>query len=399
VLRSLFSGIAGLRQHQTMMDVVANNIANVNTTGFKSSSVVFEDTLSQMVRASAAPTPDIGGINPAQVGLGVQLGAIGTNFAQGSAQTTNRPTDLMIQGDGFFLLKKGAETVYTRAGDFNFDSDGRLVNPEGMIVQGWMGTNGVINTNGSVGDIVIPSGSLIPPVASTAVTVTGNISSSTAIGDTITLGATVYDDAGNSHSLIMTLTKTSDTDFTADLSENGSPVGSSGSITFNPDGTIATETDPTVQLTASGPTLTVSLAGATQFGGPKSISVVEADGSAAGTLQQFQIGADGVLIGVFSNGIKQPMATIAVANFNNPVGLEKLGNSTYGTSTNSGLPQVGTPGSGGRGTLIGGALEMSNVNLAEEFTALIVAQRGFQANSRVITSSDEMLQDLVNIKR
>jgi len=399
VLRSLFSGIAGLRQHQTMMDVVANNIANVNTTGFKTSSVVFEDTLSQTIRNSAAPTTDIGGINPAQVGLGVQLGAISTNFGQGSAQTTNKTTDLMIQGDGFFLLRKGAETVYTRAGDFNFDSDGTFANNQGMAVQGWMGTNGVVNTSGPVTDIVIPAGTLIPPVASTTVTVSGNISSTTAIGDVLTLGATVYDDVGNSHSLIITLTKTSDTDFTADLSENGAPVGASGSITFNPDGTISAETDPTVQLTASGPTLAVSLAGATQYGGPKSISVIDADGSAAGTLQQFQIGTDGVITGVFSNGIKQSMATLALANFNNPVGLEKLGNSTYGTSTNSGLPQVGVPGSGSRGSLISGALEMSNVNLAEEFTALIVAQRGFQANSRVITSSDEMLQDLVNIKR
>jgi flagellar hook protein FlgE len=160
-----------------MMDVVANNIANVNTTGFKSSSVVFEDTLSQMVRASAAPSQDIGGINPAQVGLGVQLGAIGTNFAQGSAQTTNRPTDLMIQGDGFFLLKKGAETVYTRAGDFNFRQRRPAGERRGHDRPGLEGTNGVINTNGSVGDIVIPSGSRHPPVPSTAVTVTGNISS------------------------------------------------------------------------------------------------------------------------------------------------------------------------------------------------------------------------------
>ena len=146
MLRSLFSGITGLRQHQTLMDVVGNNIANVNTTGFKSSSVIFEDTLSQMMHAASGPNAGLGGVNPAQVGLGVQLGAINTNFSQGSAQNTGRATDLMIQGDGFFVLKNGNTEQYTRAGAFTFDTDGRLVNPEGMRVQGWGAVNGVVST-------------------------------------------------------------------------------------------------------------------------------------------------------------------------------------------------------------------------------------------------------------
>src|SRR5919199_3386371 len=145
------------------MDVVSNNISNVNTAGYKTSSVVFEDTLSQLVRPASTPANGTGGVNPAQVGLGVQLGAISTNFAQGSAQNTGRSTDLMIQGDGFFVLKNGNTEQYTRAGAFTFDTDGTLVNPEGMRVQGWPGNGGIVNTNVAPGDIVLPAGTIIPP--------------------------------------------------------------------------------------------------------------------------------------------------------------------------------------------------------------------------------------------
>jgi flagellar hook protein FlgE len=399
VLRSLFSGITGLRQHQTMMDVVGNNIANVNTTGFKASSVVFEDTLSQILRQAGAPANGLGGINPAQVGLGVQLGTIANNFGQGSAQTTGRTTDLMIQGDGFFVVRQGGEDLFTRSGAFSFDSDGRLVNSEGMVVQGWMGTAGALSTDGPVQDIVLPAGSLIPPIPSTSVTVGGNVSPDTPVGGVLTLGVTIYDEGGNGHALVIEMTRSSADTYDVALSENGAAVGTAGSVTFNPDGSIASSTDPTVQLTTSGPTVTVSLTGATRYGGLKSLSVTDADGQAAGSLEQFRIGPDGTVTGVFSNGEKLNLAKLALANFNNPGGLEKIGNTAFRSSTNSGLAQVGSPGSGGRGLLLSSTLEMSNVDLAQEFTNLIIAQRGFQANSRVITTSDEMLQDLVNIKR
>ena len=402
MLRSLFSGISGLRAHQTMMDVVGNNIANVNTTGYKASSTIFEDTLSQMMRASGAPSGTVGGVNPAQIGLGVQLGAIDVNFSQGSAQSTGRATDLMIEGDGFFTLRNGTDQVYTRAGDFTFDTSGKLVNSEGMYVQGYPAANGVVNTNGAIGDITLPAGSLIPPVPSTSVTVAGNLPSDLALSSVQTLGPTAYDEAGNAHSLIVTLTKSASDTFDVEVDDTTGGVTTvlgTGQATFNPDGTLATNTDPTFTLTATGPTVTVSLAGLTEYGGPKTVAVTDSDGSAAGSLQQFQISADGTILGLFSNGKKLAMAQVALANFNNPQGLEKIGNTSYRQSPNSGLAQVGTPQSGGRGELLASSLEMSNVDLAQEFTSLIIAQRGFQANSKVITSSDEMLQDLVNIKR
>lgn len=401
MLRSLFSGITGLRQHQTLMDVVSNNISNVNTTGFKASSVTFEDTLSQLVKSPAAPGNGVGGLNPAQVGLGVQLGAISSNFTQGSAQNTGKSTDLMIQGDGFFVVRNGMETAFTRAGAFTFDTDGRLVNPEGMIVQGWLGTNGVVNTDGSLADIVLPAGTIVPPIPSSSITLSGNISAGTTTN--LTLSQTVYDSAGTAHNLSFVLSPSSSvTGFDIAISDSTDPssVATPGAVAFGVDGSYdaGSSVAPTVTL-ADGTLVTLDLTGITQYGGPKSLAVTAADGASAGSLQQFQISQDGSVIGVFSNGQKLTMAKIALANFNNPMGLEKMGGTAYQATTNSGIPQVGTPMSGGRGQLLGNALEMSNVDLAQEFTNLIIAQRGFQANSRVITTSDQMLQDLVDIKR
>ena len=406
MLRSLFSGITGLRQHQTLMDVVGNNIANVNTVGYKSSSVVFEDTLSQMMHAASAPNAGVGGVNPAQVGLGVQLGAISTNFAQGSAQNTGRATDLMIQGDGFFVLKNGNTEQYTRAGSFTFDTDGRLVNPEGMRVQGWTGTAGVVNTNAAPSDIVLPAGTIIPPQASANVVVGGNIQpNADPTTDILTLGQTVYDASGAAHPLTITLTGDGAGNYAATVADANDPGGTfsdpGASLAFDPTTGQLTATPVTdvVTLPDGVTNVTIDFSAMTRFGGPKSANVKSADGYPAGSLQGFQISGDGSVTGVFSNGQKTLMAKVALAGFNNPMGLEKAGNSTYRSTTNSGNPQINVPGSGGVGTLLGGAVEMSNVDLASEFTNLIIAQRGFQANSRVITTSDQILQDLVDIKR
>jgi flagellar hook protein FlgE len=401
VLRSLFSGISGLRQHQNLMDVVSNNIANVNTTGFKASSVTFEDTLSQLMKASAAPSATAGGLNPAQIGLGVQLGSITANFGQGSAQNTGKATDLMIQGDGFFIVRNGTDISYTRAGAFTFDSNGKLVSPEGMVVQGWLGTNGVVNTDGATADISLPAGTILPPIASSTVTIAGNITAAST--NALTLSQTVYDTQGKAHDLTILVTPDGTGSATVDITDNTDTTGSTpnqGTIAFGTDGKndAAGSTAPTIDL-ADGTTVTIDITGVTYFGGPKSLAVTASTGAPAGSLQQFQIAQDGTVIGVFSNGQKLNMAKIALANFNNPEGLEKVGATCYQSTMNSGLAQVGEPMSGGRGQLLGKALEMSNVDLAQEFTNLIIAQRGFQANSRVITTSDQMLQDLVDIKR
>ncbi len=415
MLRSMYSGITGLRSHQTMMDVVGNNIANVNTAGYKSSATVFQDVLSQTLQGGNAPRGEQAGRNPAQIGLGVQLGGISTNWSQGATQLTGRATDLAIQGDGFFAVQQGGETLYTRAGSFSFDSNGTLVTPSGGTVLGWSAQDGVVGTNGPLGPVQLPVGRTLAPTQTEAVRLGGNLPADAADGTELVNSINVYDAQGALVPLTVTYTKTGtdawqvtgtmpaaiagDPDVTAfdsplawdpvtgtfDLTEIAVPAGGLAAAgTFN--------TDLVISLGNPAEAMT-------QYAGNNSISALEQDGAAMGNLQSFSIAADGTVMGVFSNGLREPVALIALANFSNPGGLEKVGGSLFRPSPNSGVVQVGAAGSGGRGSLAGGTVEMSNVDLAQEFTNLIVAQRGFQANSRVISSSDELLQDLVNLKR
>ena len=409
MLRSLFSGISGLKAHQQMMDVVSNNIANVNTIGFKTSNVVFEDTLSQLMRASSASTTTTGGLNPTQIGLGVQLGAVQTNFLQGSTQTTNKATDLMVQGDGFFVLQDGNNKVYSRGGAFTLDSDGFMVNSNGMYAMGYAATNGVVNSFGNLTKISMPTGLSIPGSATTSVTLGGNLSPTGTT--TLTLTPTVYNINGAAAAVPITLTpQVGSTTGAYDIAilDPADPTGATqlatGTVSFDAAGKFDIANTNPIQVTlpdavGNSTVFNIDISGLTGYSGTNSPTVTKSDGFTAGVLTQFQIGDDGVVTGIFSNSQKQALGQLAVATFNNPSGLEKLGDSVFRTSANSGLAEIGVAGSGGRGSLISGALEMSNVDLALEFTNMIIAQRAFSANSKVITASDEMLQDLVNIKR
>jgi flagellar hook protein FlgE len=391
MLRSLYSGISGLRSHQQMLDVTGNNIANVNTVGFKASSTVFQDTLSQMTQGAGGPQTGVGGTNPAQIGLGVQVAGVSTNFAQGSAQATGKATDLMISGDGFFVTRLGNDTVYTRAGAFDFDADGRLVTADGKIVQGYPATNGVVNDNGGLADITLPLDAAAPAVRTTAATVAGNLPSETAAGATITREATVYDASGAKHTMSLAYTRTANGwDVTA---RNGQGTTTNGSITFGADGKLASGGT----LTVGG--IAVDMGELTGFASLNTASIGSQNGREAGALQGYAISKDGTVTGTFSNGASLALGRIALATFANPAGLEKTGASGYRATGNSGTATVGGPGSAGVGSLAAGTLEMSNVDLSQEFTNLIVAQRGFQANARIITTSDEVLQELTNLKR
>jgi len=392
MLRSLFSGISGLRSHQTMLDVTGNNIANVNTTGFKSSQTQFQDTLSQVIQNAGGAQAGVGGTNPAQVGLGVRVAGITTNFTQGASQMTGRSTDMMIQGDGFFVVRKGPETYYTRAGSFDFDATGQMVLPgEGALVQGWMAVNGVVDTNGPLTDLRVPAGTLMAAVATTSATYEGNLDAAAAAGTVLNRTIDVYDATGAARELELTFTKSA-TGWTVEGIDGATTTGAQA-MTFAADGSLTTPTS----LTVGG--LTVDLSALTGFSGLDTVKAKTQDGQAAGTLLSFALGADGTITGSFSNGLKQTVGKLALGSFTNPAGLEKAGGSLFRTGVNSGAAQVGSAGTGGRGSLAGGALEMSNVDLSSEFTSLIIAQRGFQANSRVITTSDEVLQELVNLKR
>ncbi len=392
MLRSLFSGISGLRSHQTMLDVTGNNIANVNTTGFKSSQVQFQDTLSQVLQNGGGAQDGAGGTNPAQVGLGVRVAGITTNFTQGASQSTGRSTDMMIQGDGFFMVRKGAETFYTRAGSFDFDATGQMVLPgEGAIVQGWAAVNGVIDTNSPLVDLKVPAGTVMAAVQTTQASFVGNLPADAADGTVLHRTISAYDPTGVEREIELTFTRSA-TGWSLDATD-GTATAAPGALTFNADGSLATPTT----FALGG--VDVDLSTITGFAGIETLKAGAQDGQAAGTLLSFALGADGTIMGSFSNGLKQSVGRIALGNFTNPGGLEKAGGSLFRTGVNSGPAQIGTAGTGGRGGLAGGSLEMSNVDLSSEFTSLIIAQRGFQANSRVITTSDEVLQELVNLKR
>ena len=412
MLRSMYSGVSGLRSHQTMMDVVGNNLANINTAGYKSSSVVFQDVLSQTLANAGGPVEGGGGTNPAQVGLGTRIGGISTSWTQGASQLTGRATDLAIQGDGFFVVRQGAEQLYTRAGSFSFDANGTLVTSSGAAVLGWPADGGVINTNGELRPLQLPIGQTMPPTPTDRVRLGGNLPATTG-ATTLTSSVTVYDAQGSPVPVSLAFTRA-----------DGDPSGQWTVTGTVPDGAGGTTTVLTSTLTWDAGTgsfdaaeLTLATSGVgdfatdirlqlgspaepmTQYAGANTLAALEQNGVAMGALQSFAIAPDGTVVGIFSNGLRQPVGQLATATFTNPGGLEKTGGSTFRPTINSGLVQVGVAGTGGRGPLNGGVLEMSNVDLAAEFTGLIVAQRGFQANSRVISASDELLQDLVNLKR
>ncbi|MEY9952196.1 flagellar hook protein FlgE [Leifsonia sp. EB34] len=390
MLRSLDSGVSGLQAQQTMLDVVGNNIANVNTTGYKSSSVEFEDTLSQMIGTASAPQGNQGGQSPAQVGLGVRVAATATNFTEGAAQTTGVGTNLMINGDGFFIVNNGGQTQYTRSGAFTTDAAGNLVSPDGAIVQGWNATNGVVNSSAPVSNITLSTTGLSAARATSKAAMTGNLADDAAVGATVNSQVTVYDANGAQSNLTMAFTRngTGGWDVTGtDAAGNTA----SGLMTF------ASGVNTGAQTLTVG-AVTVDLSKITGFAGSGGVNFASQNGTAAGSLQSFSIEGDGTIMGAFSNGEKQAVGRVALANFTNPGGLQKAGNSNFIATPNSGLAQVGQAGSGSLGTMTSGAIEGSNVDLAREFTNLIVAQRAFQASARVITTSDDVLQELLQLK-
>lgn len=390
MLRSLYSGISGLRAHQTMLDTTGNNIANVNTAGFKSSSVQFQDTLSQMTQGATTPGANAGGRNPAQIGLGVQVAGISTNFGQGSAQNTGRSSDMMIAGDGFFITRNGGATTLTRAGAFEFDALGRLTSPSGGIVQGRMANNGVMPNGGALTDISLPKDLVASGVGTTTASLIGNLPKETALGETIVQDKEIFTADGTSRTMSMTFTRTAGGWSVA--ASDGAGATGTANLTLAANGTLNGG-----NMNVGG--VAVDLSKVTGYAGLKTVSISEQNGRSAGTLESYTLGSDGTLTGTFSNGAQQAIAQIILGSVANPSGLQKAGGSSYTVTANSGGVDYAAPGSTGMGEIAGGMLEMSNVDLSQEFTNLIVAQRGFQANARIITTSDEVLQELASLKR
>lgn len=439
MLRSLNAAVSGLRNQQTRMDVIGNNVANVNTTAFKAGRVTFKEGFAQLMESASRPLDGVGGTNPEQVGLGSQIGSIDTLFTQGNLETTGNVTDLAIQGNSFFVIKKGAESFYTRAGNFQVDANGTLVNSDGYAVQGRGAVNGKLTD--SVGDIVIPVNQNTPASATTKVSLAGNLDASAGVFDKGTastldpldpaqralpqnkdsykdMSITVYDSLGTKHELKLVMWKT-DVDkwdwkvdpAGLDISNAGvTEVGGTHPITFAGDGSIDTSNSfaaPEIKFTPNSGAADVDIKidlgtgfnGLSQFAGSSTAVARDQDGYTNGTLQGFSIDSTGTIVGSFTNGITQPLGQVQLADFNNPEGLVRAGSNSYSVTANSGAAVLGFAGEGSVSSISSGTLEMSNVDLAQEFTNMIVAQRGFQANGRVITTSDQLLQELVNLKQ
>jgi flagellar hook protein FlgE len=418
---SFSAGLSGLSANATALSVIGNNLANINTIGFKASAVEFGDLVSQTVGAS--------GQNPAQVGLGVGIGSISPVFSQGSIEKTGEPTNVAIQGNGFFVVAGPSGRSYTRAGGFTFNSNGALVTSDGQFVQGYTATNpttGKIVSTGQPGNITVPPGVLRAPVATTQFSATTNLDSRAKVNDTFATSIQVYDSLGTAHVLTMTYTNTApgkwNYKLTADPADVtggviGTPVtvGVAGTIEFDAAGalskvnaaapanvafTMPAWADGATSATVTWDTLDAnSVAQLSGFSSASATTSISQNGSAAGMINNISIGSDGSIVASFGAGQSVIVAQLALASFNNPKGLVRLGNNTFGESQAAGLPNVGIAGDGGRGTLIGSALEQSNVDIAQEFTKMILAQRGYQANSKTITVSDELLVDTLNLKR
>lgn len=416
MLQAMLSGVASIKAQQTRMNVIGNNLANVNTTAYKGTRVSFTDMMAQTVRGATRPTDSRGGLNPIQYGLGVLTSGTDANMEQGSLNATNRQTDFAVQGNGFFAVSNGERIAYTRDGTFDLDATGFLVHRStGERLLGWSANpvDGTIDTNAPVGEasaLQIPIGQRTAVQQTTEVTWAGNLDSRefTAAGTASTSSLVrVYDPLGGSHDVTVTLTEGA-----APNTWNWSVAGTtltatgSGTLTFDPtDGTIISGGTGSATFTpppASGvPAFDVEMdfSAFSQLATDMQIQAANQNGYGPGSLQNYSVGADGVITGIYTNGLTRSLGQIAMAIFSNPGGLERQGSNLYRNTDNSGVPVIGAPRSGGRGQVNAGFLEQSNVDIGTEFTDLIVTQRGFQANTRVVTTVDEMLQDLINMKR
>jgi flagellar hook protein FlgE len=416
---SFSAGLSGLNANATYLSVIGNNLANINTVGFKASTVTFQDLVSQTVGGTS--------INPMQVGLGVTTGSISPVFSQGAIENSREGTNVAIQGNGFFIVRGDAGNSYTRVGNFTFNDEGKLVTPDGQFVQGYTtidAATGAVVSSGSTSDITVPPGVLRPPVATTQIGTETNLDAAAAIGATHTAAVQIFDSLGKPHVATILYTKTAVNSWsyeatvpateatgTAGTAAGTVRIGAVGAVTFNGLGQL---TAPAADVVLAGPTTWINgattnaitwdlydgtTASLTSYAADSTNSSIDQNGSAAGTVDNISITSDGTIMGTFGAGRTVALAQIGLANFNNPKGLVKLGSSRYGESQSSGIANVGAAGAGGRGTLIGSALEGSNVDIAQEFTSMILAQRGYQANSKTITTSDEILVDTLALKR
>jgi flagellar hook protein FlgE len=417
---SFSAALSGLNANSQALAVVGNNLANVNTVGFKASQVTFRDLVYELAGSDSQ--------NPAQVGLGVGIAAITPTFSQGAIESSRSATNAAIQGSGFFMLNGSEGPSYTRAGAFNFDASGTLISPDGQRVQGYTAIDPLTKqliTTGEPGDIVVPPGVLHAPIATGQFSAISNLNAQALVGDTFTTSIQIYDSLGEPHVTTMTYTNTAPGAWNYELTVDGGQVSggtagtpfqlATGTLSFDGSG-VLTQVDgaapadvaittPTWTNGAIASTMTWKVVDAsnspllTGYASPSATSSITQNGTAAGTVTNITINPDGSITATIGAGQSMTIAQLALVSFNNPQGLTKIGSNRYIDSPEAGTRNVGLAGTGGRGTLIGGALEQSNVDMAQELTQMILAQRGYQANGKMITVSDQLLVDTLNLKQ
>ena len=416
MLTSFSTALSALTAHATAIDVTGNNLANINTPGFKASVVSFHDLVTQSLGAGYGET---------QVGFGVGRPVTLRQFTQGAIQTTSAPLDVAIQGDGFFVVTNSqGNNAYSRGGNLQVDLNGVLTTATGEKLQGWstLNVDGTLNTNAPVGDITVPMGSLKAPAATTKVSVDLNLNAAAVSGaanGTFSTSMEVFDSLGQSHVLTFTFTKSTTANqwnYSASIpaaDTTAAPTPLTGTLTFDSNGKLAsplpTDPAPAIAITglvngASDMSVNWSLFNGTkarvnQFTQDSTVSALAQDGSATANLIRVGIVDGGKIVAQYSNGQQVAVGQLAMVTIRNPNSLIASGDNTYQLSARSALPAIGLPGSGGRGMVLGGAVESSTVDIAQEFTNLIIYQRGYQANAKVITTVDELSQETINLKR
>lgn len=414
MIQAMYSGISGMKAFKSSLDVIGNNVANVNTTAYKAGRATFKEMLSQTLAGASTPSANLGGTNPSQVGLGVLVGSVDTDQGQGSLTSTGRTTDLAIEGNGYFAISDGTRAYYTRDGSFALDAWNNLVSTgTGLRVLGWMADvdTGEVDTTRPVNaesSLEIPVGNLSIARQTSSITIGGNLDASSAAGAKYPVRFSIYDSLGLTHDLRVEFTKSAGParwGYSVYCDDAGAAAISSGTIPFDSKGYSTVSSIP-VSVRFSTPngsvqplTASINIEKLSQLNGQFTADLTYQDGLELGTLESYSIDRSGLITGSFTNGTTRALGQIALTGFTNPGGLTKAGNNLLTESPNSGVPRLGVPGTGGLGRVTACFLEASNVDLAAEFASMIVAQRGFQASSRVITTSDEVLQELVSLKR
>lgn len=406
---SFSTALSGLNAYSTAIDVVGNNLANLDTTGFKADSVEFQDLVTQSIGADLGAT---------QVGFGVGTPITMTNFGQGALQSTGGALDAAIQGDGFFIVNAAGtgNTEYTRGGSFEVNTQGDLTTASGDLVQGWSMTDGVLNTNAPIGNISVPVGTLAPPVATPNMSVSLNLNSAATTSEPFSTSVQVYDSLGNAHTVTFNFTPSGTANqWNYSVSIPGADVGGTytpvtGTLTFDSNGNLTSPaagapveipitglSDGAADMTINWNLYNGTTPDITQYDQASAASAQSQDGEAAANLVSVGLANGGQVLAQYSDGQQVVVGQMAMAQIENPDSLVAAGNSNYQASALTALPAVGIPGTGGRGTVVGGSVEGSNVNIATEFTNLIVYQQGYEANAHMVTTENTLSQDTIEM--